>query len=40
MLAFGITAASFELVNRGAIFPANSSVLTTGSPDERVSVLG
>jgi hypothetical protein len=38
MLAFSIIAPSLELVNSGVIFPADSSVLTTGSPSQRVSV--
>jgi hypothetical protein len=39
MLAFNITALSLELANSGAIIPAESSVQTTGFPNQRVSCL-
>jgi hypothetical protein len=39
MLAFNITVSSLELAKSGAIFPADSSVQTTGFPSQRVSFL-
>jgi hypothetical protein len=39
ILTFSITASNLELVKSGAKFPADNSVLTTGSPDQRVSFL-
>jgi hypothetical protein len=38
MLAFSITTSSLELVNSGAIYTADRSVLITGSPDKMASV--
>jgi sulfite exporter TauE/SafE len=37
MLAFNITASSLELANSVAINPVESSVQSTGFPDQRVS---